>query len=453
MEEKELFEHYEHKQWEWTPKLYKIFGVATIIPLLLVTVIGQFNLLQTRACDSVIANKVCQVLDAVYVSSSFTTTGEWKDGDWVKSKFDDMDVIMVDVTNAEPPFTYPEGYFALVNEDELTFQPLPPDSGDLSITSTQSDPLQAQNDPLKTTPSNPSNGGLFGTRPKLPKPSKPIEGDDSGPIFTVDKPNKTSVAKTPNTKPSKPDTKLSNDSPSKLPKLGDGTTAKNGDNSNTNATNTNPEPKKTDNQTNADVDLTSFQPNKRPLNELRDLVKEKVAKNEVDLKAPFSVTIEGVLKDGKLDEKKTKFTNSTGDPKMVDLAKNAITYVNDSGLFTYLKDLSDKRLLITLQQDNDNITVVLKSQVDTESKAKTIASGFNFLISFGKTSRKGKDEEIILNGAKVTSEGKVFIMNFAVPQQTAQDLIQKQLNAPAEENTTQPEGASNSQGINTKTGK
>ena len=30
MEEKELFEDYEHKVWQWTPRLYKIFGVAVV---------------------------------------------------------------------------------------------------------------------------------------------------------------------------------------------------------------------------------------------------------------------------------------------------------------------------------------------------------------------------------------------------------------------------------------
>ena len=168
MEEKELFEDYEHKVWQWTPRLYKIFGAAVAIQFAVFAIIGQFNLLQTRACDTIIANKVCQVLDAAYIGSTFLNNKDWVDQEYTKNEFKDMDVTFVDVTNDEPPFTYPEGYFALVNPDELTTEPLP----------TTEDPLNSNGfsttNPLSTpTPTKPSQNfpDLMNTKPKLDRKS------------------------------------------------------------------------------------------------------------------------------------------------------------------------------------------------------------------------------------------------------------------------------------------
>ena len=436
MEEKELFEDYEHKVWQWTPRLYKIFGAAIAIQFVIFAVIGQFNLLQTRACDTIIANKVCQVLDAAYIGSTFLNNKDWVDQEYTKNEFKDMDVTFIDVTNDEPPFTYPEGYFALVNPDELTTEPIP----------TTEDPLSnsgfSTTDPLSTpTPTSPSKNfpDLINTKPKLPKSNpNPVKGKVDDELFSVDD--------TPSKKPgSKPPTTTGTPRQGKPSKPNDGDIARVDDKGKPKGE---PSPSPT-----PEVDLVTFTPNKKPLNDLRDSVKEKVAKNEVDLKAPFSITIDGYLdKEGKLDPKKTRFLDPQGDPKMVDLAKSAIEAINDSGLLMYLNKLGGKHLVATLQQDKDNITVVIKSAIETEEKAKSLTSGFKLLISTGKILRKGKDEEVLLNSATVSNQGKVFVLNFAVPQAVAQDLIQKQLKETTEEPKTQP-NSGDAKNSNSKVGK
>ena len=157
-----------------------------------------------------------------------------------------------------------------------------------------------------------------------------------------------------------------------------------------------------------------------------------------------------MTKDGELDPKKTRYTDSQGYQKMVDLAKEAIEAISKSGMLTYLDQLGGKRIVATLQQDKDNITIVIKSAIETEEKAKSLASGFKLLISTGKILRKGKDEEALLKAATVTNQGKVFVLNFAVPQQMAQELIQKQLKDPVEEKKTEPNSVGTGKNVNVK---
>ncbi len=430
MEEKELFEDYEFKNWELTPRFYKIVGLAVVIQFSFFAVMAQFNLLQTRACDNPLTGKVCEVLDAIYISSTFLDNKEWRDGEYVSEKFKDAEIAYVDMTNVEPPFTYPEGYFALVNPDELAPETLGTE-----------DPLSelAKNDPAKI---DSPIGDLIAKKQELPKINKnPVKGDIPDSPFDFGDPKTTT---TPSPKVSGGKVKgPKNDSPQKLPKLDGKDTVAAKDEKKEDAAS----------EGKSEDEILNFQPNKKPLEDLRESVKEKLAKNEVDLKAPFLVTIDGYLtKEGKLDPAKTRFTEAQGDQKMIDVAKSAIEAINDSGLLTYLDKLGGKRIVATLQQDKDKITIVIKSAIETEEKAKTLASGFKLLISTGKILRKGKDEETLLKAATVKNEGKVFILNFDVPQQIAQELIQKQLtDAPPEVKVT-PSSLGEPKNTNSKAG-
>jgi hypothetical protein len=432
MEEKELFEDYELRGWKLTPKIYKIIGAAAMLELLAFVIVGQFNLLQTKACDNAYVGKVCQVLDAAYIGSKIIGEGDWiSDSNYDHNHIQDLDPNEVQLIEVEPPFIYPDGYFAKDSVEIASIEPGTTGYDPLVPASTPPDSFPTPN-PLdrRNQIPIPNNGGLISKKQNLPKINhQPIKGP--------------------------------------LPTIGD-MTANKGDDSGNKPPKVTPSPKTTptpaptpgnevagNNGETPSEDVLKFQPNKKPLEDLRDDVKEKVAKKEVDLKAPFSITVDGVLtKDGKLDTdpKKTRYINPQGDPKMLDLAKSAIEAVNASGMFTYLDKLGGKHIIITLQQDKDNFSALLQSRIDTEEQAKTLASGFKLLLSTGKMLRKGKDEEVLLNSATVTNQGKNFIINFAVPQQTAQDLIQKQLTAPPAENPTPPNSTTTNQ-TNIKAGK
>lgn len=442
MQDKELFEDYEIRNWELSPRVLKIVGATAALHVLAIFTFGQFNLLQTKACDAAYIGKVCQVMDAVYVASLFGGGKEWTSEDYKKDEIADADITYIDVSGDEPPFVYPEGYFEVANpQDQMA------NNGMTDFGMPTGDPNQppAQLDlnapqVLPTPNDSVANQQI---------PDKPFDFGDSAPPV-----RQPPVARSKTPRPPR-QPRVKNDSPNALPKLGNSETA----NANTNTatpnanTSANTEQPKPDANTSGavkpktDQEILAFQPNKKPLEDFRDLVKEKVNKKEVDLQSPFSITVDGVLtKEGKLDPKKTRFTNPSGDPKMIDVAKAGIEALNNSGVFTYLDKLGDKRIVMTLTQDQNGITAVVQSQVATEEEAARIASGFNTLISIGKMLRKGNDEAVLMENAKVTNQGKVFVMNFALPQAVAQDMIRRSLTET--EKKTEPSGLAGSKDAN-----
>ncbi|HEX6126342.1 MAG TPA: hypothetical protein VFZ23_13290, partial [Pyrinomonadaceae bacterium] len=115
----DLFHNYEIKNWNFTPRLYKIIGVSAVLNILALVVIGSTGLLTARGCDSPFVGRVCQVLDTVYVGSLiFGTDSEYADVDYTKTELEDAEVTFVDVTGVTPPLSYPEGYFQIANPEQ-----------------------------------------------------------------------------------------------------------------------------------------------------------------------------------------------------------------------------------------------------------------------------------------------------------------------------------------------
>ena len=128
-----------------------------------------------------------------------------------------------------------------------------------------------------------------------------------------------------------------------------------------------------------------FRLDKRPLQDLADLVNEKFAAGKIDLTKPFSIQLEGVLnEDGKLDPKKSKFTKGEGDTAMIEIGKGFIQAINDGGFFNYLKQLGIEKVNLTLSQDDATVKGIIKSELPTQEKAKTIASGLNAMFAIAK---------------------------------------------------------------------
>ena len=102
--------------------------------------------------------------------------------------------------------------------------------------------------------------------------------------------------------------------------------------------------------------------NKRPLQDFAANLNQKLDKNDVDLTKPFSVTLEGYLtKEGKFDPKRTKFTKSEGDEKIVAVAKDAIQNASDSGILGYLSDLGVEKVKVNFSQDEKDILFIMTS--------------------------------------------------------------------------------------------
>lgn len=175
--------------------------------------------------------------------------------------------------------------------------------------------------------------------------------------------------------------------------------------------------------------------NRQPMRDLGEYIKNKVESGEVDFDKPFKVVLEGVLtKDGKFDREKSKFILAEGDEAMVNVAKNAIEAIGDSGVFTYLRNMGAEQIKLTVAQDGETFSATVESEQKDENRANTMASGLNVMIQALKLLEREKiqklDEnaKILINGfLSPKADGKNVILNFALPKQTFKEMILREL--------------------------
>jgi hypothetical protein len=174
--------------------------------------------------------------------------------------------------------------------------------------------------------------------------------------------------------------------------------------------------------------------NKRPLKDFARLVSDKVTANKIDLTEEFSIEIESFLtKQGKLDAKRTKFQKTEGNENLVEIAKQAIQAVSDSGWLGYLQKLGVDKINVKLSQDKEIVKVIIACEQTSQEKARITSSAFNALLKLVVLSKKqnyqtiSNTENMLLNGTKVTSEENRFIINFELPKSSVEMMIRDEL--------------------------
>jgi len=446
--EADLFRNYEIKNWDLSPRIYKILAVSAIFNVMALFIFAQSNLLTRKGCDSPMVSKVCQVLDTVYIGSVLLGTDkEFASKDYEKTELEDAEITYIDVSGQTPPLVYPEGYFALANPEEYAMRQQQQQmmNGDLSGFS------MPPTGSISTNPTLPGSNDLMNVTPTLPPVNNnPIAGGiptspySSGVNPTIPQMKMPSYQgrKFPRPKQSKPP-KIKNESPNGLPDFGAETAKKEKEDAEKLAQKEKEEEKKDAKQ----PDISSLPVaediiNKKPLQDFGDDVLDKVTAKKVDLSKPFLIEMQGAItKDGKFDQKKSKYVKTDGDQEMVNVAKSAIEAIGDSGLLTYLQKLGVENINFTLVQDDKQIYAIISSDQKSESKAKTISSGLNTAISLGKATVKEEDTLALLNAAKVETQGKNFVLNFNLEKPLAQELIKRQLiKAQAKREKQQPNG-------------
>jgi len=451
-QEKELFKGYEIKNWNFTPRLYKIMGAAAAFNLLAILALGQTNLLTTRGCDSFLVSRVCQVLDAVYVGSTLLgTDSEFVSKEYDKTDLENSEITYIDVSSEAPPFTYPTGYFPPANTDEFAsmqnfsgdFSAMPPDmngfqnlppvsSGTDLMAIPQVTPTPNKNAVTGKMPDSPFS---FGTDNPIPAPRR-----STGKSGRLNNPKSS---------------KSKSGSPAELPNLEGDEIAENKEKAAEEK-----EKEKIQPPVNSDP-VSEVDINKKPFEDLGDSLIDKISKKEIDLNKPFSVVLEGTLNaDGKFDDKKSRFGKSEGDQQMIDVAKDTLQAVGDSGILRYLKNSGIDKVTIKLIQDDKQIYAIIVSDQKTPEKAGTTASGFNTLLSGVKMldqngfKKLDENSKTLINNSKITSEGKNFVLNFAIPKPLGQDLINRSLKERADKKNSQPSNSGEaSQNTSAKTGK
>ncbi len=429
-QEIEFLEKYEIKSWEFSPRIYKILAASAVFNILALLVFAQTNVLQARACDSPWVNRVCQVLDTVYLGTTILSNdSEFVSKPYEKTELEDAEIVWINQTGTEP-LNYPEGYFALANpENQLTAleNPTLANSGFENIPGYTPPTNFPPTTPMPVTPSP----NFDFPKQKLPPPAKnPIILPDNliGENPIGNNPRKGKTPKTDVKNPDNDDTAKTDEKESETKQPGLGS-----------------------------LPVAEDVINKKPLQDFGDGVLEKVSKKEIDLTKPFSVVMVGTItKDGKFDRKKSAFLKTDGDQAMIDVAKLAIEAIGDSGILTYLKTLNVDTIKFELVQDDKQIYAVITSDQKSEQSAKAVTSGLNTAISIGKMTVKEEDTLALLNAAKVESKEKNFILNFNMEKAIAQELIKRQLekaDAKRKEAEQKPNSTAQTENANKTTGK
>ncbi|MBP6003556.1 MAG: hypothetical protein KA746_09005 [Pyrinomonadaceae bacterium] len=418
-----LFGQYEIKTWELSPRLFKIVAASAIANVLALLVFAQTSVLTMKGCDSPLVGSVCQALDTVYVGAMlFGTDREYVDAEYAKTDLGDAEITYIDVTGVTPPLSYPEGYFQIAN-------PVQWEMAQQQQAMFNEPGMLAPGIPAGFPPSTPMQrpqmgGSLLDTKPNPPKPkSNVIDGDlpDSVDDAVVAGTNPGTTKRPPGGKKPAANVPERNEDgsipgiPNSVGKNPDGTV-----NPTTTGTNENGDP------------LI----NKRPFVDLANNVNDLLDKNQVKLESAFVVNASGKLtKDGKFDPKSFRYGQAqSNDEKLIDIVKESIEAINDSGYLAYLKDLSGKDFGLLLQQDDLNITAIVQSELESDTRARSIKSSLDLAISLAKMKKTSaeadqndKDDLVLLEGAKIEVEGKRVIIRFVVPKQVALPMIQRKL--------------------------
>jgi len=410
LREGDLFYNHEVGTWKFDNRIYAILALSLILNLGFLGFAAQSNLLMAKGCDSPWVGRVCQVLDMAYVGAVlFGTDREYADAVYERTQLEDVEVTWIDQTGVEPQFTYPEGYFY----QEASQDPFAIDSSNAFNT----------NPGFPMTSPIPGGSSLIDTPPIAPK-SNPNAVAGSLPDSPFDLSGTDTASKTSNRKPGG--------------KKGNANTNSNqavaGTNTNTNTAEPTPAPEDV-----ATADKFGVYINKRPMKDKAKETLEDVEAAKVKLDSSFKVTVVGTLglgKDGKTivlkNPKPVSDKNIKNDPAMEKLVQDWILAVGDAGWFGYLDKLKAKELVITIEQNDTELVASVKADQPNENYASSAASGLNSLLQIAATQVKD-DEKTFLEKANVRSEGKTFVLNFAIPKPVVQEMIQRKLNETAME--------------------
>jgi hypothetical protein len=418
LQDGELFCNYELRSWILSPRLYKILGVSAAVNLLALLVFAQTSLLTMKGCDSPLVSSVCQALDTVYVGTLlFGTDREYVDAAYERTNLGEAEITYIDVSGAAPPFYYPSDYLKYSDPEKYARQ------------------QQGENPAFPTDipgfpgipTMRPSTGNdLLATKPNFPKPKADVV-DGELPSF-----DDSAVADTkPGLTKRKPGSGKASNVPDRNP---DGSIPgiPGSANANTNPTaNANTDPTKNPIADNGDPLI-----NKRPFVDLANNVNDLLDKNQVKLESAFVVNASGKLgKDGKFDPKTFRYIQAaSNDIKMIDVIKESIEAINDSGYLQYLSGISGRDFSLLLQQDDKSITALVQSEMESDLRANSMKSSLDLLIAGFKLKKSGenadqndKDDLTLLENAKVETDGKKLIIRFIVPKEIALPMIQRKL--------------------------
>ena len=168
--------------------------------------------------------------------------------------------------------------------------------------------------------------------------------------------------------------------------------------------------------------------NKRPLKDWLAKANDLKVKGELDLSGVVEVVIVAQRDDkGKLHN--PQVMHKSGDPTLVEVAKELVAAINDSNVLYFLEGAGNGMVRFIVKLDTAKVTASVESEVESAERAQKMAAGYGILLFAGKQARSGKDEGVIYENTRISAKGNSIVVNFTMPRQTAGDMLKKQLPA------------------------
>ena len=179
--------------------------------------------------------------------------------------------------------------------------------------------------------------------------------------------------------------------------------------------------------------------NTRPLKDWLARADALRNKGELDLTSEIEITIAAKLNaECRLVE--ANVVQKTGDARLLEVAKEMVGAIGDSGMLSFLRDPKKKienkpltcdemPLQLTIKLNQTEISAKVETEATSPQRASEMASTYNGMLVVGQLNAavKGKDEEVLYRNTQVTSADKKILVNFSMPRQTASEMLKKQL--------------------------
>ena len=179
--------------------------------------------------------------------------------------------------------------------------------------------------------------------------------------------------------------------------------------------------------------------NTRPLKDWLARADALRNKGELDLNSEIEITIAAKLNpECRLIE--ANVVQKTGDARLLEVAKEMVGAIGDSGMLSFLRDPKKKvenkpltcdemPLQLTIKLNQTEISAKVETEATSPQRASEMASTYNGMLVVGQLNAavKGKDEEVLYRNTQVTSADKKILVNFSMPRQTASEMLKKQL--------------------------
>ena len=168
--------------------------------------------------------------------------------------------------------------------------------------------------------------------------------------------------------------------------------------------------------------------NKAPFKALAMYATDLRDHKKLDFDKPFEISIETTLdKDGKLV--KPTVTRKSGDETLIDLGKELVGAMNDSGVLFYLKKINEDKpgtkVTFTIKQDGNDVVATVESETSSADSANKLSRAFGLMLLTGAASRKDHDEGILLKNTKVSADSNKIIFKLTMAHQDVVEIVQK----------------------------